>query len=241
MNLVDALIGTDPMAAIIELVSDYWAMQWQKTTIAAMRGVFADNDAAPDVDEHQQGDLTYVADTPFSGENFIEAQQTIGDNASDLSVIFMHSRVLSTARKNNLIDYLPQSINPAAGMIPTFFGLPIIVDDSMPNDGYAYDTWIFGPGAIMYGIGQPKVPTEVDRVPSAGKGGGQEILYNRIEQVIHPVGHKYVGIPPNGGPDNSNTVNNLAHAASWQRAFPQRKQIKIARLITQEFKKPATP
>nr|DAS50813.1 MAG TPA: major capsid protein [Caudoviricetes sp.] len=34
---------------------------------------------------------------------------------------------------------------------------------------------------------------------------------------------------------DGHTVVNLAHAGSWKRVFPERKQIKIARLITREF------
>ena len=52
---------------------------------------------------------------------------------------------------------------------------------------------------------------------------------------MHPVGHAYVGTAPKGGPSNAATTNNLADAASWQRAFTERKQIKVARLITREF------
>ena len=84
-------------------------------------------------------------------------------------------------------------------------------------------------------MGSPKVPTEVDRKPAAGNGGGQDILFNRTEWIIHPVGHAYAGTPPNGGPSNASTTNNLAHADSWKRVFSERKQIRIARLITREF------
>jgi hypothetical protein len=84
-------------------------------------------------------------------------------------------------------------------------------------------------------MGSPKVPTEVWRDPAAGNGSGQEVLHSRIELCLHPVGHAYVGTPANGGPSNAATTNNLAHQDSWKRVFPERKQIKIARLKTREF------
>jgi anti-sigma factor RsiW len=118
--------------------------------------------------------------------------------------------------------------------IPTFLGRRVVVDDGMPAASNIYETWLFGSGALRLGAGAPKVPTETDRLPSAGNGGGQEVLYDRVEWAIHPVGHAYVGTAPNGGPDNTATANNLAAAASWSRRFPERKQIKIARLITRE-------
>ncbi len=97
-----------------------------------------------------------------------------------------------------------------------------------------YHSWLLGPGAFRLGIGTPEVPTAVTRSESAGNGSGQETLYSRVEWMIHPVGHKYAGTPPKGGPSNASTTNNLAAAASWMRVYPERKQIKIARLITRE-------
>ena len=74
----------------------------------------------------------------------------------------------------------------------------------------------------------------VERKEAAGLGGGQDILYDRVEWCLHPVGHAYIGTPPVGGPSNATTANNLANAGSWRRVFTERKQIKIARLITRE-------
>ena len=59
-------------------------------------------------------------------------------------------------------------------------------------------------------------------------------MYDRVQWCLHPVGHAYVGTSPSGGPTNAATTNNLAAATSWQRAFTERKQIKVARLITRE-------
>jgi len=76
---------------------------------------------------------------------------------------------------------------------------------------------------------------EVFRNPDRGNGAGSDTLYNRVEWCIHPVGHAYVGSPAtDGGPTNAATANNLAYSHSWVRVFPERKQIKLARLITRE-------
>ncbi len=52
--------------------------------------------------------------------------------------------------------------------------------------------------------------------------------------ALHMTGHSYVGTPANGGPSNAATTNNLNDAASWNRVYQERKQIKFARLITRE-------
>lgn len=241
-DLTAALAGVDPMNSIADRVSTYWARRLQAAFVATVNGIFADNNAAPAGTEHVQGDLTndisgvsYSAGvTDFSAPAFIDAAVTMGDSMGDLTMVCVHSIVYARMQKNNLIDFIPDSRGET--MIPTFLGRIVIVDDGVPSPSSGiYHTWLFGGGAALLGMGAPKVPTETARKPDAGNGGGQEVLYNRVEWSIHPVGHKYAGTPANGGPSNAATANNLAHAASWQRVYPERKQIKIARLITREF------
>lgn len=235
-KLAKLLAGADPLEAIASLVADYWVKRQQKAFVAVVNGVFADNAAAPGASEHVQNDLTHdikggsysAGTTDFSAEAFIDATLTMGDSMEDLSMAMMHSVVYGKAQKNNLIDFIPDSTGQI--MIPTFLGREVIVDDGMPAASGVYETWLFGQGAVAMGQGTPDVPTEVQRHPGAGNGGGQDVLWNRVRWGFHPKGHAYVGSTPNGGP--TNTV--LAQATSWQRVFAERKQVKIARLITRE-------
>lgn len=243
MDLSGDLAGADPMQAIANRVSDYWARRQQAAFVATLNGVFADNAAAPTGTEHVQNDMTHNVSgaafvdgvTNFSAEAFIDATATMGDSMEDLTMVMVHSIVYARMLKNNLIDFVSDSVNGNAVRIPTFLGREVIVDDGVPRSSGVFDTWLFGRGAIRGGMGSPKVPTEVERKPAAGNGGGQDILFDRTEWIIHPVGHAYAGTPPNGGPSNASTTNNLAHADSWKRVFSERKQIRIARLITREF------
>lgn len=242
MDLAGDLIARDPMEAMARRVGNYWALRLQAAFIATMKGVFADNDAAPSGSEHVQYDLTkdvkgasYTAGvTNFTAENFIDGCVLLGDAMGGLAMICVHSIVYARMQKNNLIDFIPDSEGRVN--IPTFLGRRVIVDDAMPTPSSGvYESWLFGPGVVRMGIGSPKVPTEVERKPDAGNGSGQEILYSRMELCLHPKGYAYKGTSPNGGPSNASTSNNLAHADSWQRVWPERKMIKIARLITREF------
>ena len=240
-DLSAALAGDDPADAIAQRVSAYWVRRMQAAFVATMKGVFADNAAAPAGTEHVQNDLTVdisgssFADgvTNFAAESFIDATLTMGDSMQDLTMLFVHSIVYVRMQKNNLIEFIPDSRGEIS--IPTFLGREVVIDDGMPVSGGVFESWLFSRGAIRMGMGSPKVPTEVLRIPSAGNGGGQEQMYNRVEWVIHPVGHKYAGSPPVGGPSNAATSPNLGHLDSWQRVYSERKQIKIARLITREF------
>ncbi|ARB11151.1 major head protein [Pseudomonas phage JG054] len=243
MDLSADLAGADPMQAIANRVSDYWTRRQQAAFVATLNGVFADNAAAPTGTEHTQNDMTHDVSgvsfvdgvTNFSAEAFIDATATMGDSMEDLTMVMVHSIVYARMLKNNLIDFVSDSVNGQAIRIPTFLGREVIVDDGVPRSSGVFNTWLFGRGAVRGGVGSPKVPTEIDRKASAGNGGGQDVLFNRTEWIIHPVGHAYAGTAPNGGPSNASTTNNLAHADSWKRVFSERKQIRIARLITREF------
>lgn len=240
MDLAATLAGADPADAIARRVSDYWVRKLQSIFVATWNGVIADNAAVPAGDDtHTQDDLVldisgggYIAGTTdFSAEAFINAKTLLGDSMDDLSIAMMHSTVYSRALKNNLIDFIPDSINGQAVSIPTFLGFEVIVDDSMPNAGGVYDTWLFGPGSSQLGQGSPKVPAEVERLPNEGNGGGAEALHSRVQYSLHPNGHAWVGTAASvGGPTNVE----LATAANWSRRTPERKQVKFVRLVTRE-------
>lgn len=266
MRLATALAGADPMQSIASRVSDYWVRRLQRAFVAVVNGIFANNALAdPTLGRHGhtgigagygvQDDLTHdlsglnggvfaAGVTNFSASAFIDTATLLGDAAEDVTAVFMHSIVYSTAQKNNLIDFIPDSEGHVN--IPTFLGRRVIVDDGMPNPAGdstngaqtaagIYHTWLVGPAAFRLGVGTPIVPTEVFRLPALGNGGGSDVLYNRVEWCIHPVGHAYVGTPATeGGPTNASTTGNLSSAQSWVRVFPERKQIKLARLITRE-------
>jgi hypothetical protein len=241
MDLVSQLIAKDPMDAIANRVSDYWVRRYQDIFVATMKGVFADNDAAPAASEHVQFDLTHDISgssfgsgvTSFSAEAFVDATLTMGDRMGYLSMIMVHSIVYGRMQKNDMIDYIQDSVT--GDSIPTFRGRAVVVDDGIPFSGGVFESWLFGQGAVVMGAGSPKVATETIRVPSAGNGGGQETLHNRVELAMHPVGHQFAATYTTGGPSNAATSGNLAHAASWKRVFAERKQIRIARLKTREF------
>lgn len=240
MDLTSQLIARDPMAAIGDRVAAYWTRRKQMMFLSAVNGIFADNDAVPTAGEHEQGDLTHniagtgqaSATTRFSGEAFIDTLGTIGDSEDDLGIVFMHSVVYNRAKKNNLIEFIPDAEGKVN--IPTYMGRTVIVDDALTTTtAGVYQTLVFGQGAFRYGVGSPAVPTAVTRDEDSGNGSGQSTLFNRVEWSIHPVGHSYIGTGaalPTSGPTNAH----LAGGANWQRVAAERKMIKMARLLTRE-------
>lgn len=239
-NLADALAGTDPMEAIASRVGYYWTRRLQKAFVATVQGIFANNALATD-DYHVQNDMIHDISgsafqdgvTNITASAFIDATVTIGDDMGELTVMMVHSIVYASLQKQNLIDFIPDARGEI--MIPTYLGREVVVDDGMPRTGGVFETWIFGRNVFGFGEGSPKLPVELGSNQLANNGGGEEILTNRVEWVIHPRGYAYIGIPPNGGPSNATTTNNLANANAWRRAWSERKQIRMAKLVTREF------
>jgi hypothetical protein len=237
MKLAGDLAGTDPMLAIAGRVAHYEAEMLQLTALEILEGVFADNDAAPDVDDtHTEDDLTFNASgvgfvagvTNFTAENLFDAVQTAGDSQEDFKILCVHSAVFSRMRKNNLIDFIQDSVTGAN--LATFQGMKVVYDDQMPKSGNVYHSYIFAPGALELGWGSHPKASEVVWAPDGGQGYGETILYRRRIYCVHPMGHAYIGAATGGGPTN----DTLDNAASWSRRCPERKQVKIARLITRE-------
>lgn len=249
MNLVNELAGADPLARIIDRAGNYWSQRLQKAFVASINGVIADNAAAPTgTDTHTAGDLTRDLSTlnggafasgvtDFTAKAFLETTLLLGDAMNDVSIVMMHSQVYHKAQVNNLIQFIPDARGETR--IATFLDKRVVVDDGMPNSGGVFDTWIFGPGAVRLGVGTPDVPSEIDRAPRAGNGAGEDTLHTRTQWMVHPVGHAYLGravgaavtTANGGGPSNAD----LALAANWSRVWPERKQIKFARLVSREF------
>jgi hypothetical protein len=234
-DLAASLAGRDPMEAIADRVAYYWTRRLQAAFIATWNGVIANNVASfsSDYVNNISGAAFLDGVTNFSAEAFLDAALTMGDSMEDLTAVVAHSVVYNRMQKNNLIDVIPDSEGRVN--IPTFLGREVIVDDNVPRVGNVYDTWLFGGGSTRLGVGTPKVPTEVERRPGGGNGGGQEVLYSRVEWTVHPVGHAFIGVAPSGGPSNTGTAGaDLDEAASWNRVYPERKQVKFARLVTRE-------
>lgn len=232
-DLVSALAGADPLAAIASRVADYWVRQRQAMLIRSIRGIIADN-VANDSSDMVKNICIGASGSPgdanlFGGEAFIDALQTLGDAQGAIVAVAMHSVVYARAKKLNLIDFLRDSDGTE---IETYMGRRVIVDDGLPvvtnGSNLEYSTYCFGAGAVRLGVGTPRVPAEVERDPKAGNGGGAENLISRVEWLIHPNGFAWLSGSMAG---QSPTFAELIAAANWNRVV-ERKLVRIAELRT---------
>ncbi len=237
MNFASELSGSDALARVQQRVADYWTRQAQKRLVSTLQGILADNVANDDSD--MVHDITGEAGgaAQFSAAAVIEAAGTLGDRMDGLTAIGLHSTIYKRALANDLIQTIPDS---QGGFIKTFRGLAILVDDGLPvvnleedpeePEIWAYTSVLFGPGAVGYGTGAPRIAagTEIENLPSAGKGGGQQVLHSRLNLALHPLGYQWKEASVAGA---SPTIAELAAAANWDRVV-ERKAIPLAFLLS---------
>lgn len=220
MNLAAELSGSDPMARIQSRVNAYWNRQLQSRLVSTLKGVLADSEA------NHSGDLVVDAGGAFSAGGVISAAATLGDSMTDVSGIAMHSSTYAKALSDELIEFERDS--QGSLLLPTFRGLAVIMDDSMPYDAETgeYLTVVFGQGAIAYGVSEPRVAegTAVENIESAGNGAGQQILHSRVNTAIAPAGYSFTDT---NVAEESPSIAELADPANWTRKA-ERKAVKLA-------------
>ena len=223
MSLASELAGSDALARIQNRAAAYWLRQSQRRLVASLNGILADNVANDSGDMVLDISAGTGAAANFSAAAVIDAAGTLGDCMRDLTAIGMHSATYKAALKADLIQTLPDS---QGGFIQTFRGLGILVDDGLPVTAGVYTSVLFGSGAVGYGLTDPRIAagTEVENLPSAGNGGGQQVLHSRVNLAIHPLGFQWKETNVAG---ESPSLAELALAANWDRVA-ERKAVPVA-------------
>lgn len=219
-DLTSELANSEPMQHIRNRFGKYWERRWQRYLLGAARGVIASNIA------NDGGDMVIDAGATVSAGAFQDAAFTAGDTADQFAAMGVHSVVMNQMVKQDLIEYLRDSEGRI--ILATYLGKPIFMDDGLTYGTGQYLSLIFGAGAFGYGEGTPTVPSELERKPSGGNGGGAEVLWERKTYILHPAGFSWKG---NVSPNTSPTAAQYATAANWERVF-DRKQVPFAAVIS---------
>lgn len=223
-DLAAALAGSDPMEAIAAGVAENWSYEWNMQLISTLKGAMGA--LAAEGTPVNTLDISGLAAgaAVIDGASFIDAVQTMGDAKRRIAAVAMHSATNAVLAKQGLIE----TERDADGVVlyETFMGKRVIEDDALAPTNGVYDTILFGEGAIGYGEGNPKVPSEEGREPL--KGGGQDYLVTRRHYVLHPRGIAWD--PGNGVPAKTTPSDvELADAGNWSRVY-EPKNIRIVRL-----------
>lgn len=227
-DLSAALAGSDPMAAIGDLVAGYWSREYQKILIHVLTGAFGsyvntESETVTPLADHilDISTLGTAAAQKVSASAFIDALQLLGDAQGQLTAVAMHSATKSYLKKLNLITTERDSTDVE---FEAYQGRRVIVDDGCPTAGDVYTTYLFGQGAIAFGNGSPVgfVPTEVDR--DKRKGSGVDYLINRKTFIMHPRGIKWTNQEREH--IETPTKAELMNAINYERVY-EPKQIRI--------------
>ena len=247
-DFVAELSGANPMGHIASTIGKYWQKQRQNKLIQVLNAIFAITGGAAGsyqkewVDKHTADVSSTTAEASKIGATDLNhlATQAMGDNKSKFAVAIMHSSVAETLENLQVLEYWKQTDangiqRPTA--LASCNGYTVIIDDGVPNEAVGgtgankdlvqYTTYLIGEGALRTASGRVDHPSEVSRDPKTN--GGQDTLYTRMRETIHPNGFSFK--IPSSGWTNSPTDAQLSAAANWSVKFNP-KAIPIARLIT---------
>lgn len=134
-DLSRVLGGADPMAAIGNLVSDWWLSKEQAIYLSILRGILDPTNGA--LKAHVNNIYANTGDkAKISVEATLDTKQKLGDHASSLGMVFMHSATYTYLQKNQQIT--TEYDSDLKIEIQFYLGYRIVVDDGMPY--FTYET-----------------------------------------------------------------------------------------------------
>lgn len=252
--------GADPMKVITSQVAKFWQKKRQQTMLKILNGVFGISaptgaDATTTALYAAWRDHTYniAAAKPSSGSATISddnkfgattlgdaVQKALGDNASIVSMVWMHSRVAQNLANLQLLQFRkytdPQGIERTL-QIADLNGITVIVDDDCPvvdseaaTGAKEYTSYVMGASSLLYAPAPVKNPSEVGREELTG--GGYDFLVTRLRETYHPNG--FIWTMPAGTDGKlviSPTDAQLGAAANWSLATNP-KLIPMVKIVT---------
>lgn len=224
-DLARVLGGADPMAAIGNLVSDWWLEKEQAIYMSILKGLL--DPSAGALKDHVNDISAGSGDAAnISVGAALDTKQALGDHASSLGMVFMHSATYTYLQKQQQIT--TQYDSDLKINIDFYLGYRVIVDDGMPVADGKYTTYFLGAGAFIRQDGSPAgfVGTETDR----DKLAATDYLINRRCMVIHPKGMSWnvKAVYPEGLYYPTNAM--LADPANWALATSHKK-VPMAALV----------
>lgn len=235
------LTGADPLGDVARKVAYYQQKNNQKELLAVVEGVLGVSGMETHVkdisaNKGSQTPATATAENRLTGDTFLDAaQEALGDNFDDLTMVAMHSRVYTNLLKLQLVNNI--ATTPGAYSRGVQFGLLlnkylVMVDDSLTtgttNDGLTtYNTYLLGEGAIATARNvRIDRPNYVDYDPE--KNGGVNKLYSKWGMALHPLG---MSIDTTRIDKNSPSRTELGDADNWTKVWDA-KNIKLAKIVS---------
>ena len=188
MNLVQDFAAIDPIAALSSRIANYRNQDEVALFFAVLDGISKATDA-------ETKKLSHTMDGDFDIKQVLKAlQASKGDNAQVINAIGMNSARYLDLQLAGIVETTRSDANTE---IPTVAKLNIVVDDRFENRIVG-----LGNGLFHYSQApQSRKSVEVESDASAGRGSGQETVWFRWKQIVHPMGFDFTGsFTSKGGP-----------------------------------------
>lgn len=239
-SLAAEIAGSDPQRRVAQRIAAYWNHVYEARLIQSLYGILLSNVANNGSDMLVDiSAATTAAPITINGTQYtlptvqrdavIDAAFTMGDRASEVKAIAVHSAVYRTMAKNNEIEFIRDADNNI--LFATYAGMAILQDDNLVLPNSSYLTVLFARGAVGFAEGPSarNIPLEIFRWPQQGNGAGVEELWTRRDSIIQPFGFSFTSASVAA---QSPVLSELAKASNWVRTTPERKQCPIAFLVT---------
>jgi len=251
------LSGVDPMAAIIDQMTDNRLKNRQKTLVAQLRGLLATAGVGLGANGYVAGaldavKLSYGGQEPFieNGLNagaanlmtpdlFIDAAAQLGELEDLLKegCFLVHPNIKARLKKLDNLNFKSLKMpSELPWTITTYRDIPMFTSASLVRagvqGGYVYDSYLIAKGMVAYG----EKPQQGDTTDVASlqywrdRDLNNELLWDRTRFILGVNGTKWVGNAANvnNGPTNAE----LQNPANWQLAFQTASRIGVAAIRT---------
>lgn len=132
-DLSRVLGGADPMAAVGNLIADWWNTREQAIYMSILKGVM--NPTSGALKSHVNDVSAASGDaSKISVNTTLDTKQLLGDHYDSLGMVFMHSATYTQLQKNQQI--ITQYDATLQISIQTYLGYRVVVDDAMPFVSY---------------------------------------------------------------------------------------------------------
>lgn len=232
--------GADPLGHVANQLAAAIAKKKSATLLAQLGGLFGNISGSGVLGGNTldvTGTTTATSSNYLTAANVVKAKAKLGERASELTAIAMHSNVAHYLEETGYLQVQVSggSVSAASGLngvgFNTFAGLRVIIDDQIGviSGGTAthlnkYPVYLFGAGVIGEGI-QQDLRVDTDR----NKSSFQDLLIVDYHYGYHVNGTKWAAAGDN--PTNAATTGNLGATGSWGLAYSNVKNVPLVRLL----------
>ena len=217
----------DSTVAVASMLGEYWAAEIHKSGISVLTGVFAT--------ELTSSHCFDDSGSTINPTGIVKAKQKLGDNASKLTAIGIHSKVEADALTAKILTYDKANPNTLeSGNVGNILGLTPHVSDLFAAVADVYPSYLGMMGSMIYKTRvRPNAQytnenlfrignLEIELYRNSTSNGGIDSLISRLSYMTHVPGVQY---DDTGGVNPTNAV--LATGTSWTKVQTDDKLIPL--------------